>query len=391
MVANNRIFYACQAVGIAKYKNGIQEPGNTPVALFTPLHGVQSVGISTSFNLEQAFELGMLEIYDNIEGVPEVEVTIERLLDGYPLAYQLATTGAMDTTKFPSFSERAAAQCNVLLGIWNDTVDNVGGLNADKPPITQVLMSGMYVSSLTYTFPVDGNFTESITLVGNSKGYFGQPEVLFPGSPPQQLIASNVPNGFGINIANEFRKLQNGLPPITDSPKASGGLQTRDDIMMGKCILPFSLPMVAYNGGIGTAGNNSYIVQGRVLPRAHIQNITISFDLGREDIFELGRKLPYVKTATFPVEITTEIEVIATESDRVNADPNKDRNTVDETIKIVLLDGTAFDLGNKNRLTSVNYTGGDAGGGNATITYSYLTYNYFMITDPSVLVRWIQI
>ena len=32
-------------------------------------------------------------------------------------------------------------------------------------------------------------------------------------------------------------------------------------------------------------------------------------------------------------------------------------------------------MGGKNRLSSVSYGGGDAGGGNATCTYSYINYN----------------
>jgi hypothetical protein len=39
-----------------------------------------------------------------------------------------------------------------------------------------------------------------------------------------------------------------------------------------------------------------------------------------------------------------------------------------------------FDLGNKNTLTSVNYTGGDTGGGNATVSYSFRNFNNFFIT-----------
>ena len=45
-----------------------------------------------------------------------------------------------------------------------------------------------------------------------------------------------------------------------------------------------------------------------------------------------------------------------------------------------LNDSLTIDLGNKNKLTSVNYTGGEAGGDNATITYSYQTFNKFVVT-----------
>ena len=39
-----------------------------------------------------------------------------------------------------------------------------------------------------------------------------------------------------------------------------------------------------------------------------------------------------------------------------------------------------INLGDKNKLTSINYTGGDTGGGNATTTYSYQGFNAFTVT-----------
>ena len=60
---NNRIFYASQGVAISA-----PDPGTTStkgIASATSfMHGVQSVGITTNFNLEQAFELGQIQIYE---------------------------------------------------------------------------------------------------------------------------------------------------------------------------------------------------------------------------------------------------------------------------------------------------------------------------------------
>jgi hypothetical protein len=61
---------------------------------------------------------------------------------------------------------------------------------------------------------------------------------------------------------------------------------------------------------------------------------------------------------------------------------NVGNNTSQEPIMIRLHDGTVFDLGTKNRLSSVNYTGADAGGGNGSMTYSYSTYNDLYVTHP---------
>jgi len=77
--------------------------------------------------------------------------------------------------------------------------------------------------------------------------------------------------------------------------------------------------------------------------------------------------------------------------------PLKDSNLSEESIKIKVWDehqddaagiqGGAstlrhtIDLGDKNKITSITYGGGDTGGGNATYSYSYrnfnkLNYNY---------------
>jgi len=341
---NNRIFYACQAVAIGKYQNTGSQPPAEPLDRVT-VHGVQSVGINTTFNLEQAFELGQISIYENIEGLPDIEVTIEKVLDGYPLIYHLATSGAQND----SLVTRAKERCNVALGIYADDSEAISGV----APVA-VLMSGMYVNSISYTFPTDGNSTESVTLVGNSKGWF--------------INSANM----GMD-SNDAQALKFG----EDTPMGSGGIQRREDVLMESSIMPVSI----YGISTDIVGNNYDVTTKR--PIAHIQNITISTDLGREDILELGHKEPYYRSAAFPVEVTSEFEVIAVSGDFINAYVNGD-NTVITPIKIVLRDGTTFDLGTRSRLSSVNYTGGDAGGGNVSTTYSFSTFNDLTITAPSV-------
>ena len=66
-MANDRVYYAIQQVSFGKDTGG--SSGTRTVA-----HGVQSIGITTTFNLEQVFELGQLAIYENVEGTPDVEV-----------------------------------------------------------------------------------------------------------------------------------------------------------------------------------------------------------------------------------------------------------------------------------------------------------------------------
>ena len=365
MPQNNRIFYACQAVALAPCF--LESPHTAPEIYLA--HGVQSVGITTNFNLEQAFELGQIQIYENIEGLPDVEVTLEKVLDGYPLVYHLASPKATSANLVGRSKER----CCVGLGIYDESKDVVQG----AAPV-EVYMSGMYLSSVSYTFPTDGNSTESVTLVGNHKIWNTSPK----------LLLSTV-------ITNANNQMPTGINDVgIDKPAAlalgSGGVQRRENVNMSSCILPVSI-----YGVVGTGVGNNWTSETSS-PKAHVQNCTISTDFGREDILELGRKAPYYRAPNFPIEVTCELEVIAISGDFVsayeegvqsyNGTVNEGNNTAEERIKIVLDDGTFFDLGQKNRLSSVTYGGGDAGGGNATITYSYTNFNDLIVghnLDPA--------
>lgn len=358
-MANNRIFYACQAIALAP------NPDNNN---FKELHGVQSVGINTSFNLEQVFELGQIAIYENIEGLPDVELTIERVLDGYPLAYRLATRNTNGTDPGVTLVERTKNRCCAALAIYPDDKDTVSG----TPPV-QVYMSGMYLNSVSYTLPVDGNCTESVTLVGNHKVW----------DKTDKFTSSLAFPKFTYSNSGD-------IPKANQAGYIAGGVQRRENVIMASSIVPKALLESYGITGVATTGNNwdsTYKV-----PKVHIQNISMSTDLGREDILELGQKAPYYRAPNFPVEVTAEFEVISISGDFVyayeNGNPNyvntvnEGTNTSEETISIVLQDGTKFELGNKNRLSSVTYGGGDAGGGNASMTFSYVTYNEFSVTGP---------
>ena len=115
---------------------------------------------------------------------------------------------------------------------------------------------------------------------------------------------------------------------------------------------------------------------------AHIQSISVSTDFGQEQIQELGRFGPYTRYATFPIEVSCDIEVIATSGDFISVSGNSP-NLSNQTIRINDLAGTVLDLGSQNKLSSVSYTGGDTGGGNATITYSYSNFNVLTVQGGS--------
>lgn len=345
MAVNNRIFYAIQALGLAPHD--VVASGGAPSG-FNTAHGVQSVGITTTFNLEQVFELGQLELYENIEGIPDIEVTAQKVLDGYPLLYHLATP----TAASPSLVGRSNERSFVMLNIYADTEEFAG---SGITPLQQVGMSGMFVSALTYTLNVDANSTEDVTLVGNNKEWTASGTDFVP---------------VGLDGTDE---------PL--SIATSGGVQRREDVLMGAgvagavSIWPTDIP------GISSSGTNE---QSGDAFLAHLQTATITTDLGREELFELGRRGPYHRFVSFPVEVTTAIDVTSSEGDLVDAlaDPPGGTNLVDQTIDLLMREGTRLNLGLKNKLASVTYGGGDAGGGNVVVTYNYSNFNSLSITHP---------
>lgn len=328
---NNRIFYAIQAVGLKA--SGSSSTGDITSA--TWVKGVQSVGVTTNFSLEQVFEMGQLDVYANVEQVADIEITMNKIIDGHTLLYQAAVGSGNASTNIVSAGDVASS---AFLIIYPDTNSNASGV-----PGIVMHCSGMYVGSIGYTFPVDGNATEDLTLVGNYKKFYTGAEI-----------------GYDVNT---------GFKPINLSPHTPNNAPVRrQNFKLADSILPTEV----VNASRGTA-------------TGALQNISISVDFGRDNLYELGAYKPYYKFASYPIAVTSDFEMIATSGDRVDAGVSANGDLVDREIKLVVQAGSGqaytFDLGTKNKLTSVNYTGGDTGGGNATITFSYQGFNKLLVSS----------
>ena len=367
MPANNRIFYASQAVLLQPQNSD----GTSVYSTWLAPQGLQSVGLTTNFGLDPVFQLGQLDIYDQVENVPEIEVTLNKVLDGTPPLYFMCMGGpsgiASNSFSGPSgvsgkeLVELVNNRVNFRLGVYPDTITAATG-----DATYRVDCSGMYLSRFNYTFPQDGNSTEEITLVGNNKVW-------------------QTGNAFKMN---EF------TPDTNGRTEAAPGLVRRYNINLDSSVLP--------SGAAGIP-----VPSGRNIGRPYVQSVTISADLGREAIYELGRMAPYFRYVRFPLEVRSEFTVTASDGDQVNAKDFSDvggcgavyKNLQEKSILLQICGGTGtvsgsltLDLGAKNKLTSVNYSGGDTGGGNANITYSFQTYNKFKMTGTGTYLedKWVN-
>lgn len=348
MANTDRIFYAVQAVGMGPTSvlpitgAGGAVTGFFGTTGFKWMHGVQSAGFSTTFNTDNLFEYGQLQIYQFVDEVPDIEVTLEKVLDGYPGLYLMSV--GQDGTG--NVLEAAKNACNVYLAIYPDSFTYAGSGGGAGSANSLLFCSGMRVSNASYTFGVDGNFTESVTLQGNDKKWY-------------------TPSG-------------NWVLPFNNTDQPQAGLVAKRqaiEIAANKTVLPIEV-----SGNIRDGNGN-------------IQTISISADFGRENNLELGRYRPYTKFTTLPLQVTCDFEVLSLSGDIIDATSDAPRGTGYNRQIVVYLDANSteasgqytFDLGSACRLTSVNYTGGDTGGGNATVTYSYTVFNKFSVSDSHTL------
>lgn len=308
-MANQRTFYACQAVALTPLTpsaGGGTETFTAGQQQF--VHGVQSIGFNSTFNVENIFELGQLELYDTNLTSAEVEVTIEKVLDGRKTSWGIISGGAT------ALAEAAKQRANLDFVIYADT----GNAGAGGEQLS-IKCTGMYVNNVSYSFPVEGNATESVTLIGNHKEWSD-------GSltPPNSVTQ-------GTDTASVLK---------------------RKDIT------------VTAPGG------------------AKRQNLSISLNLNREPVYQLGQFAPYARFATYPVEVTAEIEEILTDTAGQDTftDATDEVPVKDQTISVTA-GSLTVNLGDKCFLSSSSQSGGDASGGNATLTNSYTTYNTFTVTD----------
>lgn len=376
---NQRVFYATQGVAVGDLgATGVQDSwggggvlngdGHLMIA-----HGLQSIGVTTNFNLEQIFELGQLSLYENFEEVPDIELTMEKVLDGYSLLYHLSTVDATN----PTLTGRSDARADVrmAIGLTSDTSVQTGNSG-----VAELYCSGMYINSVSYNLATDGNFTESVTLVGNDKQWLSGSETgsLLIDSGTGQVVDAFATTVFGSDapVSPNSSVLRRQNVVIGDAGLVLGTSTTF------RTVVPSFIEGatagatgVAGPGGTGLTSNCSIVPIGGTL---HLNSVSVSVDLGRESINELGTKAPYYRYVSFPVDVTTDIEVTAIGGDNIDA-AEEAKNLSDHSIQFVLDDSTVIQLGNKNKVTSVSHAGGDADGGNKTVSYSMTNSNDFVV------------
>ena len=345
----NRIYYAVQQVGIKPASSGM---GGS----FTAVHGLQSAGIATSFTNAPIQSLGQLSLYEIKEDVYEIQISLKKVLDGYSPIYCLATADSLT----PELHNRMMSRCTLGMSIFDDTAVSF----AQGSPLAVLQCSGLFISSIRYNFDIAGNFEEEVSLVGDNKIWSNDWRKVSADKGIRDTIS--FPGAFNNN----------------DSPIALEGINRRQDMVFGNSVDNTTLPT-------------------EIPSDAHITAINVSTNINREAIVELGRKTPWFRLPVFPVEVITEITTMGISGDNIsvtesgiltpsNALCSNYGNIDSQTIRIATCEGTRIYLGDKNKLSSVNYQGGDAGGGNVKLSYTYKGYNDFVVLHSGESTFWTE-
>jgi len=366
MARCDRIYFAVQQLAIAR------EGSST----YTAVKGAQTLSLGLDVPLQEIFQLGRLEVYQQLEDLPDTNVSVDKVLDGNPLIYHLATRDA--TT--PTLAGRANARCSLALSVFDSTNDSASGV-----PEYTVQMTGMYYQNISYTFSVGDAFRESISFIGND---------ILVSNDAKILNTADQARSTGITVNGQFTGVQN--PPDGVNRKQhlifAYNAATLDSNMQVAEEDATILPSII--DGISNSGTNEFVDNAY---NSNVQSITVSANITRERTDQLGTLEPVCRYIQFPVEVTTEIQVVPRSHGLVSATANGilntgnsacwngDMNLKNHTIRVASCEGTRIFLGKKNKLQSLNYSGGDAGGGSVNVSYTFRTFNDFTVmhdADP---------
>lgn len=337
------------------------------------VHGAQTVGMNGNVPITTIYELGQAAPYEQSEEVSDFTVSVDRVLDGYIMAWHLATRDAT----YPTLLSRCDTRCHLGLSIYPETQQYASGA-ADFA----CFMSGFYPTNFNISLPVQGESRESLSFTGNTRKWYSS------AYRASEAATLNILSGFftGTNFA------------IPDFPAAASGVSKREDVLFdytsSYATDANSLPVYASGTtlprnipGIDASGRNVSVAgAGACDYNVKLQSIRFTANITRNDIYELGCKFPYNKAVNPTIDVNTEIEIIAISGDFIEAleaglYSNGD-NTRNESIRVALRDGTRISTGTKNRMTGFNVGGGGADGSNMTVTYTYNTKNTFDVLAP---------
>jgi hypothetical protein len=317
MADNKRIFYALQQVEIASNTSA------TPASInYTTLKGVQSVGLSSTTNIESFSAFGSTAATSILQDL-DLEVTLENGLgDGWQNSlYGLGVVS--DVWDFSTFNFDTPRSVRLTYKVSDSEI--------------QTITLNTILASYSVQMGTDGPATESVTFNNAGTAVFASTSAA-AGSLPAQANAA--------------------LCDVITRPNFTSFETTKYDDC---CATSTNAP-------------SDY---------SNVISFSAGFDLSNEKVSVLGQSLPIGKFSSFPSETSAEIETHVDPSGSIGSlnSGNITGNSLDDACYdiAIKMPGNEFGM-DSMRWAGTSRSGGDVGGGNVTVSDSYTGYNTFVYT-----------
>lgn len=296
------------------------------------INRVTAFGSSGTFTREQIFEMGHGEVIDVAEDIDEVTMTIDTNEHG-TIDTHLFLAGRTTGNKVNFSTDYEFAR----VGIWN----YASGMSGTVKKMHVELMQNAVLTGYSLNYSVDGNATESFTLVADNKTWFANVE--------DHLIVP-LYNDTGNTWRNELPSGSNGtavvhvvMNGIKLDPSAYTGTVNDDTVTVNINNAPsdasvHALVKVAAGKGMKFKPDTSkaavkrrghvelYLVKdytnngGEIIYTRNLednlfkiekaQTVSVDATLNREDIAQLGNYHYYYRPLVLPIEVSVNFDVI---------------------------------------------------------------------------------
>lgn len=335
MPDNNRIYYACQAVNI--WSNDRLSSFNGFVS------GVQSLGVDSDFNIINIPDYGRSKPHSRIYTKPSINLTMERLI---PKQGQLFIKN--DTDILSGVFNEPRPEHNILLIYGSDEEPLV---DSDKVN-DLILFQNMLLTSVSYSI------STTLPSISESLSFSGK-------------IQSRSTNEIELLVAPEYAGRTDTYP--------QNGMVRRQDyrnhkMQLNPSIVPETVKQLIDFSEASLTDKKFF----------GLTSIDMSFSIAYQEILDTGkwRGSIYADVNKYtypllPLEVSCSFKINAKRSIRKELILS-DTNFLDEEIKVIT-GPFCFNLGTKNRITSINCNGGSTGGEIVEYEISYSNINRFKV------------
>lgn len=397
---NSRIFWACQAVFVEERNTEEGNSGDPTTATF--LDGVQSVGVSHDNPATSLVDIGRHQRKYTQYGQQTIEITLDRVINKASNLFY--TVDPAQYTDYASshilhannFGSKGAKDDNdKVLRNYDLTIiyteDSFNSIDQGTDVISVTYLNCL-ITNISYSIGVDG-VRESITLTTRNLKYNDDYDLISQYTIPTLPQSGNILKRQDFDLTeSDTSSTQYGntkLPTEVeqlfnfDTPVLEGDLQVLGLQSISLDVSMDYTRLADVGNWRGSEGGKEHEQN-----RWTILNLPISVTCSFTGV--VRQNMPYFNFLQGGLNRVRNVDNIYSKS--LGDGTSTDWQEADREIRIAAVgvgsppDYFIWDLGKKNYLTSIEYSGGDTGGGNVESTLNYTNeFSDFVVAKNSTV------